>query len=71
MESATKRIEEINKELELVVTNLGEARVEKHESSRAAKKQELIENLKRLFPGVVGFLNECDGIINVIKIKDK
>ena len=27
--------------------------VDKHESSRAVKKAELIENLKRLFPGVV------------------
>lgn len=36
-----------------MVCQLGEAKVERHESSRAAKKQELIENLKRLFPGVV------------------
>lgn len=55
VEEATKRIEEINKELETVVTQLGEAKVERHESSRAAKKQELIENLRRLFPGVVSF----------------
>ena len=53
VEEATKRIEEINKELDTVVTQLGEAKVERHESSRAAKKQELIENLRRLFPGVV------------------
>ena len=32
---------------------LGEAKVDKHESARAAKKAELIDNLKRLFPGVV------------------
>ena len=27
--------------------------VDKHESARAMKKAELLENLKRLFPGVV------------------
>ncbi|KAA0199123.1 SMC1A protein [Fasciolopsis buskii] len=58
VEQATKRIDEINAELEAVVCQLGEAKVERHESSRAAKKQELIENLKRLFPGVHGRLLE-------------
>ncbi|VDP88080.1 unnamed protein product [Echinostoma caproni] len=58
VEQATKRIDEINTELEAVVCQLGEAKVERHESSRAAKKQELIENLKRLFPGVHGRLLE-------------
>lgn len=53
VENSTRRIEEINAELEVVICQLGEAKVERHESSRAAKKQELIENLKRLFPGVV------------------
>ncbi|KER21776.1 hypothetical protein T265_15014, partial [Opisthorchis viverrini] len=58
VEQATRRIDEINTELEAVVCQLGEAKVERHESSRAAKKQELIENLKRLFPGVHGRLLE-------------
>ncbi|KAF5401791.1 putative structural maintenance [Paragonimus heterotremus] len=58
VEEATRRIDEINSELEAVVCQLGEAKVERHESSRAAKKQELIENLKRLFPGVHGRLLE-------------
>ncbi|CAL8094971.1 unnamed protein product [Calicophoron daubneyi] len=58
VEEATRRIDEINTELEAVVCQLGEAKVERHESSRAAKKQELIENLKRLFPGVHGRLLE-------------
>uniref|UniRef100_A0A5K3FM05 SMC hinge domain-containing protein n=1 Tax=Mesocestoides corti TaxID=53468 RepID=A0A5K3FM05_MESCO len=58
VENATRRIEEINSELETVICQLGEAKVERHESSRAVKKQELIENLKRLFPGVHGRLME-------------
>ncbi|VDN12431.1 unnamed protein product [Dibothriocephalus latus] len=53
VEMAARRIEEINAELESVICQIGEAKVERHESSRAAKKQELIENLKRLFAGVV------------------
>ncbi|KAL3313845.1 Structural maintenance of chromosomes protein 1B [Cichlidogyrus casuarinus] len=56
--SANRRIDEINKDLEDVVNQLGEAKVERHESSRVAKKQELIENLKRLFAGVHGRLLE-------------
>ena len=43
----------INAELEDVVSQLGEARVDKNESSRAQRKAELIDNLKRLYPGVV------------------
>ena len=55
VETATRRMDEINADLETVICQLGEAKVERHESSRAVKKQELIENLKRLFPGVVGY----------------
>ncbi len=60
VENATRRIEEINAELETVICQLGEAKVERHESSRAVKKQELIENLKRLFPGVVSWLRSFE-----------
>ena len=35
-----------------VIVNIN--KVDKHESARALKKAELIETLKRLFPGVVG-----------------
>ncbi len=54
VDTARGRISEIQNELESVVEQLGEAKVDKHESARAAKKAELIDNLKRLFPGVVG-----------------
>ena len=64
VEAARGRISEIQNELESVVEQLGEAKVDKHESARAAKKAELIDNLKRLFPGVVGFKN---GIYMVIE----
>lgn len=54
VETAQARMATINSELEDVVGQLGEARVDKNESSRAQRKAELIENLKRLYPGVVG-----------------
>lgn len=55
VESAQGRLETLNVELEEVVSQLGEARVDKNESTRAIRKAELIDNLKRLYPGVVSF----------------
>ena len=54
VESANIRAAEINRELESIGAELGEAKVDKHESARAIKKKELLENLRRLYPGVVG-----------------
>ncbi|XP_055958338.1 structural maintenance of chromosomes protein 1A [Patella vulgata] len=56
VETANLRISEINVELGSVIEQLGEAKVDKHESARAMKKAELLDNLKRLFPGVHGRL---------------
>ncbi|KAK2152444.1 hypothetical protein LSH36_328g01029 [Paralvinella palmiformis] len=56
VEVAKGRIAEIQQELESIVDQLGQANVDKHESVRAVKKAELIDNLKRLFPGVYGRL---------------
>eukprot|EP00096_Caligus_rogercresseyi_P004734 TRINITY_DN1916_c0_g1_i2.p1 TRINITY_DN1916_c0_g1~~TRINITY_DN1916_c0_g1_i2.p1 ORF type:complete len:1267 (+),score=574.91 TRINITY_DN1916_c0_g1_i2:226-3801(+) len=46
------RVADIHKELEEVMNELGDARVDKHEDNRRKKKQEIVENFKRLFPGV-------------------
>ncbi|KAL5014287.1 hypothetical protein ScPMuIL_008557 [Solemya velum] len=56
VEIANRRIQEINEEIGTVHEQLGEAKVDKHESARAIKKAELLDNLKRLFPGVHGRL---------------
>ena len=48
-----ERVQELQRELESVVEQLGDARVDKHEDSRRKKKQEIVENFKRLYPGVV------------------
>lgn len=46
------RISELQSELESVTGELGDARVDKHEDIRRKKKQEIVENFKRVFPGV-------------------
>jgi structural maintenance of chromosome 1 len=51
--SSKSRISELQHELESVVEQLGDARVDKHEDARRKKKQEIVENFKRLYPGVV------------------
>lgn len=53
MLGADQRIHKINAELESIVEQLGEAKLDKHENTRYQKKRELIDNLKRLFTGVV------------------
>ncbi|KAK7102755.1 structural maintenance of chromosomes protein 1A-like [Littorina saxatilis] len=58
---ASGRMEVIEAELANIQTELGQAKVDKHESSRAIKKAELLENLKRLFPGVHGrLIDQCE-----------
>ncbi|XP_071504723.1 structural maintenance of chromosomes protein 1A-like [Diadema antillarum] len=53
---ASQRMQEIESEMTSIVEQLGEAKVDKHESARHHKKAELIDNLKRLFNGVYGRL---------------
>merc|ERR1719414_1861530 len=46
------RIYELQQELEDAVSELGDARVDKQEENRRKKKSKIVENFKRLFPGV-------------------
>merc|ERR1719471_1750726 len=50
--SSKDRIKELTESLEEVTVELGDARVDKHEDNRRKKKQEIVENFKRLYPGV-------------------
>merc|ERR550539_178551 len=50
--SSKDRIKELTENLEEVTAELGDARVDKHEDNRRKKKQEIVENFKRLYPGV-------------------
>nr|CAD7400645.1 unnamed protein product [Timema poppensis] len=61
--SSKERVQELQKELESVLEQLGDARVDKHEDSRRKKKQEIVENFKRLYPGVFDrMINMCQPI---------
>ena len=53
---ANSRYMELSQQLDSVQEELNEAKMDKHESARHQKKQELLESMKRLFPGVYGRL---------------
>lgn len=53
---ANTRHSEVSQLLEDVQQELNEAKMDKHESARHQKKQELLDSMKRLFPGVYGRL---------------
>ncbi|KAK2510953.1 hypothetical protein Q9966_016778, partial [Columba livia] len=48
-----RRIDEINKELNQVMEQLGDARIDRQESSRQQRKAEIMDSIKRLYPGSV------------------
>lgn len=61
--SSKEQVTSIQQELEQITEQLGDARVDKHEDSRRKKKQEIVENFKRLFPGVFDrMINMCEPI---------
>jgi structural maintenance of chromosome 1 len=45
----------LDSELGKIITEIGDAKVDKFESSRNIKKAEVIEQLKKKFPGVVSY----------------
>lgn len=51
--SSKDRVQEIQKQLDDVLEQLGDARTDKHEDSRRKKKQEIVERFKSNYPGVV------------------
>ncbi|KAM6924634.1 structural maintenance of chromosomes protein 1A [Xenentodon cancila] len=53
VEMAKKRIDEINMELNQVMEQLGDARIDRQENSRQQRKAEIMESIKRLYPGSV------------------
>ncbi|XP_037091511.1 structural maintenance of chromosomes protein 1A-like [Pollicipes pollicipes] len=61
--SSKNQITDLQSKLESVTEQLGDARVDKHEEARRKKKQEIVENFKRLFPGVFDrMINMCQPI---------
>lgn len=54
--SSKDRVQEIQKALDDVMEQLGDARTDKHEDARRKKKQEIVERFKSNYPGVVSKL---------------
>lgn len=63
--SSKDRIQELQTELENISEQLGDAKVDKHEVSRTKKKTEIVENFKRLFPGVVSIWHDSINVPNI------
>lgn len=53
--SSKDRVHEIQKQLDDVLEQLGDARTDKHEDARRKKKQEIVERFKSNYPGVVSY----------------
>lgn len=51
--SSKDRVQDIQKQLEEVMEQLGDARIDKHEDARRKKKQEIVERFKSNYSGVV------------------
>ncbi|XP_065337981.1 structural maintenance of chromosomes protein 1A-like [Cloeon dipterum] len=61
--SSKDKVTNLQRDLENVAEQLGDARVDKHEEARRKKKQEIVENFKRLYPGVFDrMINMCQPI---------
>jgi structural maintenance of chromosome 1 len=50
--SSKEQVEQITRKLESINRELGDAKVDRHEDDRRKKKAEVVENLKKLYPGV-------------------
>lgn len=60
---AKGRVATITTELEKINSELGDAKVDRHEDERRKKKSEIVEHLKKLYPGVYDrLLNLCKPI---------
>lgn len=61
--SSKDKVQKLQSELESISEQLGDAKVDKHEVSRTKKKTEIVENFKRLYPGVYDRMyNMCQPI---------
>ncbi|KAG9511003.1 Structural maintenance of chromosomes protein 1A, partial [Fragariocoptes setiger] len=60
---AKKEVERLSQELNGINSNLGDAKVDRHEEDRRRKKSEIVEHLKKIYPGVYDrLLNLCKPI---------
>lgn len=63
--NSKERVAKLQKDFDNVTEQLGDAKVDKHDDNRRKKKQELVENFKRAYPGVYDrMINMCHPISN-------
>lgn len=63
IENANKSHKDIENDLAKVMNEIGDARIDRFESSRSQKKAEVIEQLKKKFPGVLGrLIDHCEPV---------
>lgn len=63
IENAATNSKRVEDELAKVMGELGDARIDKFESNRMQKKAEIIEQLKKKFPGVLGrLIDHCEPV---------
>lgn len=63
VKTAKERVITIQSELEEINNELGDAKGDRHEDERRKKKAEVVEHLKKLYPGVHDrLLNLCKPI---------
>lgn len=65
VDTSKDRVAKLQRDLDNVTEQLGDAKVDKHDDNRRKKKQELVENFKRAYPGVYDrMINMCHPISN-------
>ncbi|XP_026804865.1 structural maintenance of chromosomes protein 1A [Rhopalosiphum maidis] len=63
--SSKDKVSKLQRDLDNVTEQLGDAKVDKHDDNRRKKKQELVENFKKAYPGVYDrLINMCHPISN-------
>ena len=63
IESAVTSSKKLEDELAKIMSEIGDARIDKFESTRAQKKAEIIDQLKKKFPGVLGrLIDHCEPV---------
>ncbi|CAG9764910.1 unnamed protein product [Ceutorhynchus assimilis] len=61
--SSKNKVSEVQKQLDEVLEQLGDARTDKHEDTRRKKKQEIVDRFKANYPGVFDrMINMCQPI---------
>lgn len=65
VDTSKDRVAKLQRDLDNATEQLGDAKVDKHDDNRRKKKQELVENFKRAYPGVYDrMINMCHPISN-------